>query len=86
MYDLTIFKLRCGLFTLKMYTKGERVLRVETIAHNVKKHPCGCSLQKFPEVVVHLQGILERFMDALGCMDRAFSPTALWNNCRRPRR
>jgi len=71
-YDLTIFKLRCGLFTLKIYTKGERVLRVETIAHNVKKLPCGCSLQKFPEVVVQLQGILERFMDALGCIDQCF--------------
>ena len=71
-YDLTIFKLRCGWFTLKIYTKGERVLRVETIAHNVKKLPCGCSLQKFPEVVAQLQGILERFMDALGCMDQCF--------------
>jgi hypothetical protein len=70
LYDLTIFKLRW--FTLKIYTKGERVLRVETIAHNVKKLPCGCSLQKFPEVVAQLQGILERFMDALGCMDQCF--------------
>jgi hypothetical protein len=66
-YDLTIFKLRCGLFTLKIYTKGERVLRVETIAHNVKKLPCGCSLQ-FPAVVAQLQSILKRFMDTLGCV------------------
>jgi len=27
MYDLTIFKLHCGKLTLKIYTKGERVLR-----------------------------------------------------------
>ena len=33
MYDLTIFKLHCGKLTLKIYTKGERVLRVEAIAH-----------------------------------------------------
>jgi hypothetical protein len=26
-YDLTIFKLHCGKLTLKIYTKGERVLR-----------------------------------------------------------
>ena len=32
MYDLTIFKLRCGLFTLKIYTKGERVLRERYMA------------------------------------------------------
>src|SRR5215471_17342318 len=28
-YDLTIFKLHCGKLTLKIYTKGERVLRIE---------------------------------------------------------
>jgi hypothetical protein len=33
-YDLTIFKLHCGGLTLKIYSKGERVLRIETIAHN----------------------------------------------------
>ena len=33
-YDLTIFKLHCGKLTLKIYTKGERVLRIEAIAHN----------------------------------------------------
>src|SRR6202163_934599 len=71
-YDLTIFKLRCSLFTLKIYTKGERVLRVETIAHNVKKLGCRYGLEKFPEIVRRLQGILERFMDVLGCIDQCF--------------
>src|ERR1700731_456065 len=71
-YDLTIFKLRCGLFTLKIYTEGERVLRVETIAHNVKKLPCGYRLEKFPQIVRRLQGMLERFMDVLGCIDQCF--------------
>jgi hypothetical protein len=33
-YDLTIFKLHCRNLTLKIYTKGERVLRIEAIAHN----------------------------------------------------
>ena len=45
---------------------------METIAHNVKRLPCGCSLQKFPAVVAQLQGILKRFMDTLGCMDQCF--------------
>src|ERR1700737_2548228 len=71
-YDLTIFKLRCSLFTLKIYTKGECVLRVETIAHNVKKLRCGYRLEKFPEIVRRLQGILEKFMDVLGCIDQCF--------------
>ena len=29
-YDLTIFKLHCGSLTLKIYSKGERVLRIES--------------------------------------------------------
>jgi hypothetical protein len=71
-YDLTVFKVRCGLFTLKIYTKGERVLRVETIAHNAKKLRCGYSLQKFAEIVQHLQGMLERFLEVLSCVDQCF--------------
>jgi len=32
-YDLTIFKLHCGKLTLKIYSKCERVLRIEAVAH-----------------------------------------------------
>ena len=35
-YDLTIFKLHCGKLTLKIYTKGERVLRIEVVVHNTR--------------------------------------------------
>jgi hypothetical protein len=60
-YDLTIFKLHCGKLTLKIYTKGERVLRIEAIAHNTRELHCGRSLEKFPEVVCRVKSILERF-------------------------
>ena len=30
-YDLTIFRLHCGKLTWKIYTKGERVLRIEAM-------------------------------------------------------
>src|SRR6201984_1842186 len=33
-YDLTIFKLHCGKLTLKIYTKGARLLRIEVVVHN----------------------------------------------------
>jgi hypothetical protein len=46
-YDLTIFKLHCGKLTLKIYTKGERLLRMEAIAHNTQELNCGRSLDKF---------------------------------------
>src|SRR6202166_1287010 len=71
-YDLTIFKLHCGKLTLKIYTKGERVLRIEAIAHNTLELRSGRSLEKFPEIVVALKGILKRFMDALSCIDQSF--------------
>ncbi len=71
-YNLTIFKLHCGRLTLKIYTKGERVLRIETMAHNTEQLNCGRSLEKFPEMVVLLKSILERFMDALSYLDQCF--------------
>jgi hypothetical protein len=71
-YDLTIFKLRCGKLTLKIYTKGERVLRIEAVAHNTRELNCHRSLEVFPEVVSRLKAILERFADALSCIDQCF--------------
>ncbi|MBV8134510.1 MAG: hypothetical protein JO121_02555, partial [Deltaproteobacteria bacterium] len=71
-YDLTIFKLHCGKLTLKIYTKGERVLRIEAVAHNTRELNCGRSLDKFPDVVSRLKAILERFADALSCIDQCF--------------
>src|SRR5947209_14278872 len=71
-YDLTVFKLHFGKLTLKIYTKGERVLRVEAIVHNTQELRCGRSLEKVPEIVVQAKNILERFMDALSCIDQCF--------------
>jgi hypothetical protein len=71
-YDLTIFKLHCGKLTLKIYTKGERVLRFEAIAHNTRALGCGRSLEKFPEIVLRLKAMLERFLEALSCIDQCF--------------
>jgi hypothetical protein len=71
-YDLTIFKLYCGKLTLKIYTKGERVLRIEAIAHNTEQLECGRSLEKFPEIVAILKSLLERFIHTLSCIDQCF--------------
>jgi hypothetical protein len=70
-YDLTIFKLHCGRLTLKIYTKGERVLRIEAIAHNTQALGRR-ALAEFPTLVTDLKAILERFIDALACIDRCF--------------
>jgi hypothetical protein len=71
-YDLTIFKLHCGKLTLKIYTKGERVLRIEAVVHNTSELRCGRSLERFPRILVEAEGILERFMNALSCVDQCF--------------
>jgi len=71
-YDLTIFKLHCGGLTLKIYSKGERVLRIEVIVHNTRELGCGRALENFPEIVRRLQALLERFADALSCIDSCF--------------
>jgi hypothetical protein len=69
MYDLTIFN---GKLTLKIYTKGERVLRIEAVAHDTAELHCGRSLERFPRIVTELRGILERFTKALSCLDQCF--------------
>jgi hypothetical protein len=55
-----------------MYTKGERVLRTEVIVHNTKELHCGRSLPNFPEIALRLKDILNRFLNALHCIDLAF--------------
>jgi hypothetical protein len=79
-YDLTIFKLHCGKLTLKIYTKGERVLRIEAIAHNTQELDCGRSLEKFPQIVLLLKGMLERFLNALSCIDQCFIANDMLDN------
>ena len=73
-YDLTVFKLHFGRLTGKAYTKGERVLRFEAIAHNTAELRCGRMIEKFPEIVSHLAGIAERFATTLDCVDTGFLP------------
>src|ERR1700686_3987148 len=71
-YDTTIFKVHYGKMTLKIYSKGEHVLRIEVIVHNTKAYRWGRSLPAFPEIVGRLKGILERFLDAVGCINACF--------------
>jgi hypothetical protein len=83
-YNLTVFKLHFGKLTVKLYTKGERVLRSEAIAHNTKALHCGRSLPKFPQIVAELQQILLRFLEVLDCVDCAFIDDDTFDNLSRP--
>jgi hypothetical protein len=83
-YDLTVFKIHFGKLTVKLYTKGERVLRSEAIAHNTKALHCGRALPKFPLIVAQLQQILLRFLDVLDCVDCTFIDDDTFDNLSRP--
>jgi hypothetical protein len=71
-YGLTIFKVHFGALTLKGYTKGEHVLRFEAVCHNTNALRTGRVLDRFPDIVAALAGMLERFCTTLDCVDTAF--------------
>jgi hypothetical protein len=71
-YDLTLFKVHFGNLTLKAYTKGEHVLRFEAVAHNTKALRCGRVLDRFPEIITRLAGMVDRFATTLDCVDVTF--------------
>ena len=62
---------------MKGYTKGERVLRFEGIAHNAKDLRCGRTLDKFAPIVTRLRQMVEEFCTALDCADVGFIPDGL---------
>ena len=71
-YDLTVFKIHFSLLTVKVYTKGERVLRIETIVHNTKVWNCRRSLPEFGQIVERLRQILYRFLEVVHCVDECW--------------
>jgi len=76
-YDLTNFKVHFGRLTLKAYTKGEHVLRVEAIAHNTRDLKCGRALDRWGDICARLAGMADRFCTGLDCVDVAFVPDGL---------
>jgi len=68
-YDLVVFKVHAGLLTLKVYTKGERVLRTEAIVHNARVWRCRRGLENWPELAGRLQAMLGRFLEVLRSVD-----------------
>jgi hypothetical protein len=83
-YDLTVLRLRCGKLVLKIYTKGERVLRTEVVVHNTQQLRCGRVLEKFPQIVLQVKAILERFLNTLACIDQCFIADSLLEQLPQP--
>jgi hypothetical protein len=61
-YDLTVFKIKWGNLTLKIYDKGSRILRIEVTVHNAKELRCGRMLDKLPALLERMRDMLVRFL------------------------
>lgn len=85
-YDLTNFKVHFGRLTLKAYTKGEHVLRVEAIAHNTRDLNCGRVLDRWGDICARLADMADRFCTGLDCVDVAFVPDGLLDELPLPSR
>jgi hypothetical protein len=73
-HDLTVFKLHFGRLTLKMYDKGERVLRIEFIVNNVQELRCGKALEKLPAILQRSQQIIVEFLGVVQAAHLSFLP------------
>jgi len=71
-YNLTVFKVHFGKITIRMYSKGEHVLRIEVVVHNTKALGCGKVIERFGRIVDSLKSILERFLSVLRSVDVSF--------------
>jgi len=85
-YDLTILRIRFRRLVLKIYTKGERVLRIEAMAHNARDLGCRLGASYFPEAVEALRQMVDRFIEVLDCLDTTFVDTGLLDRLPRPGR
>ena len=83
-YGLTIFKVHAGALTLKMYTKGERVLRCEVIVPNVRKLERRNGLALWIVVVTHRKDLLNRFLEVVPCADSATLDDGTWDALPKP--
>jgi len=71
-YDLTVFHVHYGKLSLKIYSKGESVLRIEVMVHNASETPFGRRLENFPKTVCWMKNVAERFLNTLHCIESCF--------------
>jgi hypothetical protein len=75
-YDLTVFKIKWGNLTLKIYDKGGRVLRIEVVVHNAKELRSGRMLERFPALLQRMRDILLRFLATIQAAHVSFLDVA----------
>ena len=71
-YNLTVWKVQWGKLTLKMYDKGDRVLRIEVIVHNTKALRCGTGLGKWENILNRMHVMLNEFLNNIQAAHQSF--------------
>jgi len=64
-HDLTVMKVHWDKRTLKIYDKGERLLRVEMVIHNAKALKRRRGLPDMGEISEYMRQTISRFMDVV---------------------
>jgi hypothetical protein len=83
-YNLTVFKIHFGKLTLKIYDKGDRVLRVEIVAHNVKDLRCGALVEKWPQLLERMEQYLNNFLNIVQAAHVSFLDEGTFDNLALP--
>jgi len=83
-YNLTVFKIHFGKLTLKIYDKGDRVLRVEIVAHNVKDLRCGALMEKLPQLLETMGQYLNNFLNIVQSAHVSFLDEGTFDNLAMP--
>ena len=78
-YDLTTFKLNFGKLTLKMYGKGDRVLRVEIVVNNIAELRCGKGMEKLPGMLQRLEAMVVAFLGVVQAAHLSFVNGQQWD-------
>jgi hypothetical protein len=83
-YDLTVFKIKWGNLTLKIYDKGGRVLRIEVVVHNAKELRSGKMLDKLPTLLARMTDMLVRFLGAVQAAHVSFLDAGAFEGLTQP--
>lgn len=71
-YNLTVFRVQFGRLAVRIYDKGERLLRVEAVAHDTRQLKCGKVIANLPKLIAALRDIVIRFLNVLSWAHTAF--------------
>lgn len=64
-YNMTVFSVNDGKITVKIYDKGERVLRIEVVCHSISALKCNRGVENCPMIIQKLRERLQAFISVL---------------------